>query len=154
MASNAYRIRTHLFSTYNHLYSRWSFEGDTGRCFYCDESPSTRDHVPPLSWADMMAHSKVSQRPKFYLVPCCTECNSLLSDKPLNTLFERTRYIEKRLMSRYERNHVLWTPSELAQMSRTMRVGIKAKLRKNEITLDRVRAVQKRLMTEESFPED
>ena len=139
---------------YGHLYERWNFEKDTGRCFYCDEAPETRDHIPALSWVDVLVNAKHNRRYRYWLVPSCSECNAELHDKALHTIFERACYIEKKLTAKYERKHMLWSKQELAKMSRTMQVAIKAKLAKNNILLDRIRAVQLRLLDADAFPED
>ena len=143
-----------LFKTYGHLYERWFFEGDTGRCFYCNEAPFSRDHAPALFWMDALVNNRQGFVYKCRLVPCCQECNSILGNRPHHTLYERAKYIEKRLLAKYEKKHVLWSKAELAQMSRTMQVAIKAKLTQNEILLDRIRLVQERLANQESFPQD
>lgn len=143
-----------LIKTYGHLYTRWCFEGDTGRCFYCDEAPAGRDHAPALFWMDALVNAKHNRKYEYWMVPCCTECNALLGNRPLHTLYARAMYIEQKLSKKYEAKHVLWSSAELAQMSRTMQASIKARLTKNQILLDRIRAVQLRLANSESFPVD
>ena len=55
-------------------------------CFYCREEPSCCiDHVVPYSYSEC---NEIDN-----LVPCCTLCNVLASDKVFDSLEEKTGYI-------------------------------------------------------------
>lgn len=68
-------------------------------CFYCgDNSSITRDHVIPTSYTS----NRRSYNPKD-VVPCCQECNSILSNKSYFTVESRAAYLAEQLAKRYKK---------------------------------------------------
>lgn len=68
-------------------------------CFYCgDNSSITRDHVIPVSY-----RSGGRSYDRRDTVPCCRECNSILSNKPFFVVEDRASYLAERLAKKYKR---------------------------------------------------
>lgn len=66
-------------------------------CFYCgDTSSITRDHVIPISTVGARNYDARD------VVPCCSECNSLLGNKSITTVEDRASYLAERLAKRYK----------------------------------------------------
>jgi hypothetical protein len=67
-------------------------------CFYCGDNTQqiTRDHVIPISIA-AVSRSYNSRD----TIPCCTNCNSILSDHYLLTVEDRAAYLANRLGEKY-----------------------------------------------------
>lgn len=143
--------RTRLSKVYGHLYERWNFPEDTGRCFYCDEAPYGRDHCPPLHYAELLSRHKRREDYPFYTVVCCVDCNTMLGAKPFFTLFERALYVEKKLLDQFEKEYAMWTPQEISKMGRHFQVSLKARQAKQTILLDRIHAIQLRCISA-AFP--
>jgi hypothetical protein len=79
----------------------YSAEGCSNKCIYCGApNASTKDHVPPITVA---ASLPVDDLPPLLLYPCCEECNSLLGDRFLLTVEERSDFIAGALRKRYAR---------------------------------------------------
>lgn len=87
-------------------------------CAYCGAPAGTVDHVPPRTAAGNGA--------KHWLVPCCSECNSLLGARPLYTVEERQHFLAGAIRRRYEK--VLrvprWTAEELSEVGPSLRMSI------------------------------
>ena len=82
-----------------------------------------RDHVVPKSWT---GNPSFAER---YVVPCCQPCNTLLGNAAVHTVEERAAYLYERYSRKYRKqlSSEDWTPSELKQMSKTMKKFILAK---------------------------
>lgn len=78
MPANA--IRKQATSIYGDLYTFFQHNPQNPfTCFYCGDTASCMDHVPPLSRVD--DYRALRLRHEYYIkVPCCNECNSVLGN--------------------------------------------------------------------------
>lgn len=81
-------------------------QADPSKCTYCGLHANAFDHVLPLSVAELLPYFKFPSE-LLQLVPCCTRCNSIASNKFFITLASKTNYVrqrieELRLRSEYE----------------------------------------------------
>ena len=83
--------RKQIQAVYSRLYTSPPDVNDNV-CFYCGRHASDMDHVPPLTFADAAGMSGLVGI-KLLLIPSCSECNSLLSNKPLTTARLRAQYL-------------------------------------------------------------
>lgn len=79
---------------------------------------------------------------KFLLIPCCTNCNKILSDRALFTTLSRTQYVKEKLEIMYEKAVALWSEDEILEMSPTFQKVIKAKAAKLKILHERALGAQ------------
>ena len=96
-------------------------------CTYCGAwDGDNRDHVVPVSYNHNVSRkvtNKVSYRGT---VPCCRECNVLLSDRLYFSIPSRAAY----LLGTYERRYKKllkqpdWTEDELEELGPSMRTSI------------------------------
>ena len=98
-------------------------------CMYCSSCLDiTRDHVVPKSWSDNYSFDEK------YVVPCCSECNGLLSNVPLHTVQDRAAFLYEKYQKRYKSiiNAPDWTKKELSELSGRLKkqVSQKQKLKK------------------------
>lgn len=90
-------------------------------CFYCGETATDEDHAIPHSLLHGIGHKRTGYETD--TLPCCHECNGLLSSQVFNTLAERKDYLDKRLRQRYvgELKAPPWTDAELAELGDGLR---------------------------------
>jgi 5-methylcytosine-specific restriction endonuclease McrA len=69
---------------------------DQKKCYYCAGKPEAYDHVLPQSVAADLPHFKFPEE-ILVLVPCCTRCNSIASNKLFMTRASKRAYIRARL---------------------------------------------------------
>ena len=84
-------------------------------CTYCGDTTSiVRDHVVSVDWSGFRRSYR-----KGDTVPCCRECNSILSNKPLHSISSRANFISCALYKKYRKiiNHPNWSDDELLEMS-------------------------------------
>lgn len=95
-------------------------------CTYCGIAANGLDHVVPVSY-DYVSR-KAASYAKDLVVPCCSECNSRLSNFYLTTIAERAEYLIGAYKNKYKKilNRPDWTDEELKEMGPTMRQRIKA----------------------------
>lgn len=92
--------RSKVESTYNMRYRE--VPNLYGRCFYCGEPSIGVDHIPPLVIVSKLGYDEcVKLGAEFVLVPCCSECNSILGDLFLLNHIEREQHIRSELKRRY-----------------------------------------------------
>jgi hypothetical protein len=115
-----------MLSLYGKHYSRVTTPALHG-CFYCGEPATTIDHCPPVSGADLFIDRYGKPSIPFYLLPCCSECNSTLGDQVIPTPATRAAHLERKLNKNYEKRFALWSDDELGEMSPMFRKVIKAK---------------------------
>lgn len=60
-------------------------------CTYCGAPSGSRDHLMPRSW------SGDTSRPHVLTVPACSECNSIIGDKPIYSIDGRRAHAQRRL---------------------------------------------------------
>lgn len=114
---------------------------DTTPCYYCGEPSTSDDHTYPCAAMDALAdESHLVQRRLLRIVPACTECNGILSDKVFDSLMRRKRYVKRRLRYRYKRLLAMpsWSDSELATLGERMRQHVLASLAHRDRILERL----------------
>ena len=89
-----------------------------GPCFYCGVPSNTPDHVWPRSQGGRKT------------VPCCKECNVLLSAKTFSTIEDRVGYLKCRLATRYRKALATpdWTDEELGELGYNLRRKLRGRL--------------------------
>ena len=95
---------------YADYHQRYSLHAVYGRyvCHYCGETAPTIDHCPPLSVLDSLLSVGLQPETPPVTVPCCSECNSVLSDAPPSCPDVRRDIVQGRLRRRHQR--LLATP--------------------------------------------
>lgn len=82
------------------------------RCVYCGETATTDDHFPPASFSN-----------EGFILPCCSECNSLAGILwPCD--FERRAEAVKQGLRRKYRKYLQtpdWAPDEIAELGHNLR---------------------------------
>lgn len=71
--------REFLERHYGPLYKRPEGISET-ECFYCGDRATCTDHVPALSTVDVLSPKRLVGH-RLLLIPACTHCNSILSNK-------------------------------------------------------------------------
>ena len=95
--------RAHFEDTNKYLYETYNTSAD--KCFYCGDPSECTDHSPALIDVYNIGTDKLIERGvKFYLVPCCNECNMALSHgREKLWLWRRTLWLITVYQSRYKR---------------------------------------------------
>lgn len=85
-------------------------------CTYCGSPSDSLDHVVPQSYTNSTSFSKD------LVVPCCRECNTLLSNTFNHTISDRCYFLIPKYQKRYKRelNMPDWTEQELNEVSEDM----------------------------------
>jgi len=109
-------------------------------CTYCGCSAESVDHTTPKAWRSTTTDPSGGGYKK-RVVPCCLNCNSILSCLPLLTVSERAAYIAERLSVKHERllRSPVWDESEIKALGPNLRRKIKHKQFKRQMTLERIR---------------
>ena len=91
---------------------------DASTCFYCGQPATCMDHFPPVS---QYVHGSDS-----WLVPSCSECNSLAGDSIQYTLEQRRAYVREKLSKRYRKllNMPEWSDEELNELGESLRESV------------------------------
>ena len=77
---------------YNYVYARL----DRTVCYYCGNSARAFDHVLPISIARLLPYFKFSSE-LLQLVPCCTRCNSIASNRFFTSLAAKRQFVRQRI---------------------------------------------------------
>ena len=77
---------------YNYVYARL----DRTVCYYCGSSARAFDHVLPISIARLLPYFEFSSE-LLQLVPCCTRCNSIASNRFFVSLAAKRSFIRQRI---------------------------------------------------------
>lgn len=96
-------------------------------CAYCGNLYQAYDHVPPLSWVAALGPSYFDKNGLLIVkVRSCNECNSLLSNKKLFSLRERTVYLIGRYEERYKkyRTGTAWQDEEVNELTGNLKKAI------------------------------
>ena len=72
------------------------------KCAYCGDIADSLDHVLPHSYTRIFPKQNRTYNKK-EVVPCCTECNSLLGNKPYFAVAERAAYLAGKYEKRYKK---------------------------------------------------
>lgn len=105
----------------------WAYTriGDTDDgCAYCGAPCVGIDHVPGIKTVQALGFEHFEKtKVKLVAVPCCRECNSLLSRSGLFTVKERKAYIAKKLEARYSKLLRIpkWDHEELDEIGRGLK---------------------------------
>lgn len=116
---------------YEHLYKKLHTKEGPFCCFYCGNLADGWDHVPPLSRVnDYKALHLVHEI--YFKVPCCAECNCILSNSLQDTLEDRIEYLKDELGLKYRKLlSTIWTEK------RVKREGYKGQLKRYLIKVSR-----------------
>lgn len=76
---------------------------DASKCYYCSGIPSGMDHVLPQSIARLLPYFPFSPE-LLQLVPCCTRCNSVASNRFFITLAAKKKFINDRIYELHVRS--------------------------------------------------
>jgi hypothetical protein len=107
-------------------------------CVYCGLMAQSRDHVIPVSYDRVSRH--LATWDKSEVVPACSECNSLLSNRWLPSVAERAGFIATRLPSRYRLELAFpnWSEDDLEGLSKRFRKQITAKMKVRDLLKARI----------------
>lgn len=86
---------------------------DYDYCFYCGDPADTIDHVPPISI--VMEELSLNDENDLFLVPACRQCNAVLSNKRIFSLYDRIQYVNDYLYKKYRREintYLNWKESD------------------------------------------
>lgn len=141
-----------LMRQYGGLYGRHFWDGEY-KCFYCADEVGCLDHCPPIS-AFTFADAKYFRKQEIPLVtiPCCFECNSMLSDRKLFTALERLEYLELRYDKKFNTASALWSDEEIAEMGFSFRNTLRAKKEQRFEFARKVAAIQSRIAKDWTHP--
>lgn len=144
--------REHLMRVHGHKYKR-HFITEGYYCFYCGQSADTLDHVPPLSLMDIYTQeTRKKKRIPATLVPCCSECNSALSNRNLPTVMDRLMYLESYYEAYFKKQKAQWTEEEIEELGSSLREYVRHKQDKLNVYKDKIRAIQLRSIKDETHP--
>ena len=125
-------------SIYNAMYIILRHEeANPFTCFYCGDPANTLDHQPPISRINDYRALGLGYE-EYVKVPCCAECNGLLSNTLTTNLLARCEFLKDKLRKRYR--HVLnvprWTSSEI--IASEVRGNIKKKIVRHSLDRRRI----------------
>jgi len=118
------------------LYTRLGFDrreilpgiGEVIVCFYCGEPAPTIDHTYPVSALQGLLGSGLELPAERYLVPACSDCNSVLSSKVFPSLVARRQFVKRRIRERFK--HLLesepWSDEDLEELGPGLALHIRA----------------------------
>lgn len=133
------------------LYRR--LEGvDLSACFYCGDPRESLDHCPPLSVACALDLDKFRKNGgELVLVPCCSQCNSMLGSKKLGTPGERLAYLWAAYATLIEKTNHGWSEEEVSELGRNLRAIVDAGRRKSAEYIRKLRGVEERMLASEEW---
>ena len=135
------RHRKQDVQQYGQLYKKLDFASPKERwsCFYCNEPMAGYDHQPPIT---QIGYMLLCGDPfEAYLVPCCSECNSLLSDTVTLTLADRMRELKDRLRKKYRSQMRIagqWTYDEIKELGHSLRGMVLASAKEGRVAEYRI----------------
>lgn len=93
------------------------------RCWYCGELAESMDHMAPKAYVQQGD-----------TVPCCKQCNDIMTDKFPNSVEARVEYLASRIYKNYalDRPDPVWEESDFEDMSDTLIQHVRAKLAEKE----------------------
>lgn len=113
-------------------------------CVYCGCLSSCEEHFLPYSW-NAGTRRRGSERGGVHsylgnLVPSCSECNGIKSDKVFDTLDDAREYVHKRLSKKYRRilKTPPWSEDELNDLGPNLRKEVKLRLKAKKWVEDRL----------------
>lgn len=118
--------RRELLARYGHLYKR--LPGlEENVCAYCGQRAVGMDHIPPIS---ALYYKGSEGFDHFWVVPCCNECNSLLSNSEAEDFGARAWHLHVAYRKRYSKILQVqdFTEEELEEMGPNLRSYIEASM--------------------------
>lgn len=150
--SKASKKRQELLTQYRHKYTPHFSE--QGKCFYCGDVATERDHCPPVSWCDVTTEKTwIRFKVIFVTLQCCAPCNLTLGGKPIFTVLDRVIFLEQYLSNKFERIVSLWSNEEIAEMSPEFQRSIRARRKVVNALHARILHVQWRRHHQETHPQ-
>lgn len=141
-----------LMKVHGHKYKR-HFTTEGYYCFYCSDPAGTLDHVPPLSFMDLLTKEKIEKdRIPRSLVPCCIECNSALGSRNLFSVMDRLLFLESYYEAFFKQQKALWTDEEIEELGPSLRESVRHRQDKLNRYIDKIRAIQLRQIKTETHP--
>jgi 5-methylcytosine-specific restriction endonuclease McrA len=110
--------RDQALATWGDLYRLFRpgrYGGEYFKCFYCGDPADEIDHQPPVT--RVADYRTLGLDHEMYItVPCCRECNQLLSDALTADLLEREVLLKNKLAKKYRRllDSRTWTDQDIA----------------------------------------
>lgn len=107
-------------------------------CTYCGILANALDHIIPVSY-DYVSR-KNAKYSKELTVPCCNECNIILSDKWLPTIGERAGYLIEKYNSKYSKilSKPDWEDWEIEDLGGTLKMMVVSNMRKKKDIQERL----------------
>lgn len=105
------------------LDTRTNLMRSDGRCcVYCGDYYQCRDHIVPVAWESVYRTYRPGDT-----VPCCSECNSYLGDRPIFTLEDRAHYLVDAYITKRRDilSYPLWTEAEIEALGYSLREPIR-----------------------------
>jgi len=96
-----------------------------GVCIYCGVRANTKDHFVPISVVNILKEV-IDDIQGLFLVPCCSECNSLAGAAIFNTVAKKRRFIQVKIRIKYK--HLLALPRWEQQEIDELGPGLKTSL--------------------------
>lgn len=114
---------------YGHLYLPFKPPGHfrDASCVYCGNLAQARDHVPALTWLAALGRSYFEERGLLVIwVPSCNECNTILCDERLFTIRERTLFLLRKYLKRYDKfmGGEIWNEYEISELGGRLQQAI------------------------------
>jgi 5-methylcytosine-specific restriction endonuclease McrA len=96
------------------LFRPGKYGGEFFKCVYCGDPADEIDHQPPITRVPDYRTFGL-ERELYITVPCCRECNILLSDALTIDLLEREVILKNKLAKKYRRvlKGRTWTEQEI-----------------------------------------
>jgi hypothetical protein len=110
---------------FHHAYHRHP-DSVAGVCTYCGDKADTQDHIPPLTMVYSLDDTGAGKSMRYWLVPACLECNSILSGRPLTTITARRQYLVQVYRRRYAAllRMPAWSSDELDELHGVLREDV------------------------------
>lgn len=121
------RSKSEAYIRYHQFYKLLP-DCDPYRCFYCGLPADSKDHAPALENVLKIGMDELKAiGVRFYLIPSCRECNSMLGNKPYHDPYTRMNYVKKCLEKRYSKflRNEIWTSDELLELGYSLNTYIR-----------------------------
>lgn len=88
-------------------------------CTYCGTWATAWDHVVPVAALRPEAKPEDRYHHDDWIVPCCQQCNSMLSDRMLHSVPLRAKFLFEKYRAKYRKVllSASWTEEELSEVS-------------------------------------
>lgn len=114
--------------------------GTWEHCAYCGQPAGVSDHVIPHCFYSVQKRERGAGSAWGLKTPACLECNSLLGAFLFETLFERCKWLNRRLWKRYKRVLRLprWDAEEIGELRYSLRTFVAGKQTERAVAMERV----------------